>query len=613
MAIRQLPPNLINRIAAGEVVERPASVVKELVENAIDAGASRVDITVRGGGLQLIRVADDGSGMSAADLELAVERHATSKLKGEDLSHILTLGFRGEALPSIGAVARLRITSRARDEAEAHCVEVDGGRKAQIKPAARAAGTDVEVRDLFYATPARLKFMKSERAETAAIADAVKRLALAHPEVAFSLSNGEHTTLRLDACPPGLLDHALARLGRILGAEFVDDALPVSATRGTVTVEGYAGLPTLHRPNGLSIYLVVNGRPVRDRLIAGTVRAAYGDLVPRGRYPMVALFVDIPPEEVDVNVHPAKTELRFRDANGVRSLLIGAVREALSAAGHRASGSLAHEALQRMRPPEASLPSQEDGPRLYQSQPRSYPGPQRPSYAAPGRAAFSDQAQAPLEGVANPSADMRSATALDEPAEAYPLGAARAQVQDTFIIAQTADALVIVDQHAAHERLVYERLKSGLDNGGVARQMLLIPDIVELAPEAVDSLLGAAEELERFGLVIESFGPQALAVREVPALLGTCDTRTLLTDLAGLLVEAEDGSGAHVLRDRLDHVLSTMACHGSVRAGRRLSPEEMNALLRDMEKTPFSGQCNHGRPTYVELKLTDIEKLFQRR
>ena len=613
MAIRQLPPNLINRIAAGEVVERPASVVKELVENAIDAGASSIDVTVNGGGLQLIRVADDGSGMGQGDLALAIERHATSKLKDDDLSHILTLGFRGEALPSIGAVARLRITSREQGEGEAYTIEVDGGRSAPLKPAARAAGTDVEVRDLFYATPARLKFMKSERAETAAIADAVKRLALAHPEVAFSLSNGARTTLRMEACPPGLLDHTLSRLGRILGTEFVDDALPVSAARGNVAVEGYAGLPTLHRPNGLSIYLVVNGRPVRDRLIAGTVRAAYGDLVPRGRYPMVALFLELPPEEVDVNVHPAKTELRFRDSNGIRSLLIGAIREALSEAGHRATGSLAQEALQRMRPAMGSPASENEGLRVYQSRPQTYVQPVVPSYPSSRGTAFSEQAQAPLAGVSSPSADMRGSAAFDEPGRAYPLGAARAQVQDTFIIAQTDDALVIVDQHAAHERLVYERLKSSFENGGVARQMLLIPDIVELAPNPVDSLLGVRDELESFGLVIESFGPQALAVREVPALLGTFDTRTLLTDLAGILMDAEDGSGAQALRDRLDHVLSTMACHGSFRAGRRLSPEEMNALLRDMEKTPFSGQCNHGRPTYVELKLTDIEKLFQRR
>jgi DNA mismatch repair protein MutL len=358
MAIRQLPPNLINRIAAGEVVERPASVVKELVENAIDAGAARIDVTVTGGGLSLIRVADDGAGMAAEDLALAVERHATSKLAGDNLSHILSLGFRGEALPSIGAVARLAITSRAENAKDAHTIAVDGGRKAPLKPAARAGGTDVEVRDLFYATPARLKFMKSERAEAAAISDAVKRLALAHPEIAFSLSTGERTTLRLEACPPGLLDHALARLGRIMGAEFVQDALPVSAERGTMRVEGFAGLPTLHRPNGMQLYLVVNGRPVRDKLLAGTVRAAYGDLVPRGRYPMLALFLDVPPEEVDVNVHPAKTELRFRDANAMRSLLIGAIREALSAAGHRATESLSQEALQRMAPPSVGSSAQ---------------------------------------------------------------------------------------------------------------------------------------------------------------------------------------------------------------------------------------------------------------
>ena len=600
MAIRQLPPNLINRIAAGEVVERPASVVKELVENAIDAGASRIDVTATAGGLQLIRVADDGAGMSAGDLELAIERHATSKLAGDDLSHILTLGFRGEALPSIGAVARLAITSRAKDAHEAFQISVDGGRKSSRKPAARAAGTEVEVRDLFYATPARLKFMKSERAETAAISDQVKRLALAHPEIAFSLSTGDRTTLRLEASPPGLLDHGLARLGRILGADFVEDALPVSASRGAVTVEGFAGLPTLHRPNGLNIYLVVNGRPVRDKLIAGTVRAAYGDLVPRGRYPMLALFLDVPPDEVDVNVHPAKTELRFRDANGVRSLLIGALRDALGAAGHRATGSLAQDALHRMAPPSSMLPPP-SGPRSYQS------------YARPRHAGLAERAQAPFEGVAAPSADMRGAATEDETPSGYPLGAARAQVQDTFIIAETADALVIVDQHAAHERLVYERLKNALANGGINRQMLLIPDVVELDADAAGALLAASDELERLGLVIEAFGAQAIAVREVPALLGTCDVKGLLNDLAGTLMEAEDGDGARILSERLDHVLSTMACHGSVRAGRRLSPQEMNALLRDMEQTPFSGQCNHGRPTYVELKLSDIEKLFQRR
>jgi DNA mismatch repair protein MutL len=601
LTIRQLPPNLINRIAAGEVVERPASVVKELVENAIDAGARHIDVTATGGGLQLIRVADDGFGMSPEDLELAIERHATSKLNGDDLSHILTLGFRGEALPSIGAVARLSITSRAQGAKDAAAIAVDGGRKAPLKPAARSSGTEVEVRDLFYATPARLKFMKTERAEAAAIADNVKRLALAHPDIAFSLSNGERTTLRLEACPPGLMDHALARMGRILGPDFVADALPVSAARGTMSVEGFAGLPTLHRPNGMQAYLVVNGRPVRDKLIAGTVRAAYGDLVPRGRYPMLALFLTVPPDEVDVNVHPAKTELRFRDPNAVRSLLIGALREALGAAGHRATASLSQSALQRMVRPSGP-PEPYTGPHAYQSR------------TSPRAFGLAERGQAPLGPVSAPSGDTRGSVMDDEPGGDYPLGAARAQLQDTFIIAETGDALVIVDQHAAHERLVYERLKRSYGNGGIARQMLLIPEVVELDGEAAAALIAASDALEKLGLVLEAFGQAAIVVREVPGLLGNCDVKGLLSDLAVALTEAEDdGEGSGLLADRLDHVLSTMACHGSVRAGRRLSPEEMNALLRDMEKTPFSGQCNHGRPTYIELKLSDIEKLFSRR
>ena len=604
MAIRQLPENLVNRIAAGEVVERPASVVKELIENAIDAGSSRIDIVTSGGGLGLIRVTDDGAGMGASDLTLAVERHATSKLADDDQSAIVTLGFRGEALPSIGAVARLIIQSRPRGMADAYEIAVDGGRKSAIKPAALASGTRVEVRDLFYATPARLKFMKSERVETAAIADMVKRLALARPEIAFSLSNGERISLRLEACPPGLIDHGLARLGRILGEDFVKDALPVSASRGSMAVQGFTGLPTLHRPNGLQLYLVVNGRPVRDKLLAGTVRAAYGDLLPQGRYPMLALFLTLPPDEVDVNVHPAKTELRFRDPNAVRSLLIGALREALGAAGHRATASLSQAALDRMARPS-------DRPMA----PQGLSPPHAPSSGSGGRSfGFADRGQAPLGPLAEPSADMRGSVAQDHPLGAgYPLGAARAQVQDTFIIAETEDALVIVDQHAAHERLVYERLKLAFANGGIARQLLLIPEVVELDGEAASCLCAASQELERLGLVVEPFGASAVLVREVPGLLGTCDIKGLLADLADTLAEEEDGQGSRLLAERLDHVLSTMACHGSVRAGRRLNPEEMNALLRDMERTPFTGQCNHGRPTYIELKLADIEKLFSRR
>jgi DNA mismatch repair protein MutL len=602
MAIRQLPPNLVNRIAAGEVVERPASVVKELVENAVDAGARRIDIATSGGGLRLIRVVDDGSGMGADDLALAVERHATSKLVGDDLSSILTLGFRGEALPSIGAVARLSIQSRAQGASEAHEIAVDGGRKAKLKPAALAAGTRVEVRDLFYATPARLKFMKSERVESAAIADMVKRLALARPEIAFSLASEDRTALRLEACPPGLIDHGLNRLGRILGPDFVKDALPVRAQRGSVLLEGFAGLPTLHRPNSLQLYLAVNGRPVRDKLLAGTVRASYGDLVPQGRYPMLALFLMLPPEEVDVNVHPAKTELRFRDPNGIRSLIIGALRDALGAAGHRATSSLSQAALQRMAAPES-----------HRAATQSF----RPFQAQPGgRTAFgfAESAQAPLGPLAEPSADMRGTVRQDDAhATLYPLGAARAQINDTFIVAETEDALVIIDQHAAHERLVYERLKRAFANGGISRQLLLIPEVVELDAEAAANLCAAAAELERLGLVVEPFGEAAILVREVPSLLGTCNLKGLLADLAAELAEAEDSEQARLLAARLDHVLSTMACHGSVRAGRRLNPEEMNALLRDLEQTPFTGQCNHGRPTYIELKLADIEKLFSRR
>ena len=584
MAIRQLPPNLINRIAAGEVVERPASVVKELIENAIDAGATRIDVAANGGGLSLIRVADDGCGMDRDDLVLAVERQATSKLKNDDLSHILTLGFRGEALPSIAAVARLTIMSRARGAASAYEIAVDGGRKSELKPAAIGEGTRIEVRDLFYATPARLKFMKSERAETAAIADVVKRLALANPEIAFSLSTGDRATLRLEPCPPGLLDHGLPRLGRILGEEFIADALPVRAGRGSIAVEGFAGLPTLHRPNSLAQYLVVNGRPVRDKLLAGSVRGGYGDLVPNGRHPMLALFLTLPPDEVDVNVHPAKTELRFRDAQGVRALIVTALHDALGSAQHRATATLSQEALSRMT--------------------RSAGGPiqGRQSFG------FADRGQAPLAPVAAPSAVTHVESEGD--AVGYPLGAARAQVHDTFIIAETEHSFVIVDQHAAHERLVYERLKKAFANGGLSRQMLLIPEVVELDAEASERLAAASTELERLGLVVEAFGPSAVVVREVPALLRQSNIQGLMRDLADELAE---GEGSLVVSERLDHVLSTMACHGSVRAGRRLNAAEMNALLRDMEETPFSGQCNHGRPTYVELKLADIEKMFQRR
>jgi DNA mismatch repair protein MutL len=597
--IRQLSPETVNRIAAGEVVERPASVVKELTENALDAGAGEIEVVTAAGGLSLIRVTDDGGGMTAGDLALAVERHATSKLADEDLFNIATLGFRGEALPSIGSIARLAIKSRQREAASGHEVVVDRGSKQPVRPAALNAGTCVEVRELFSATPARLKFLKSERAENAAISEVVKRLAMAHPTVGFTLTTGERAGLKLVAQPLGPDGH-LARLGRIMGREFLDDALPVELAREGVSVSGFAGLPTLHRPDPGQQYLFVNGRPVKDKLLIGAVRAAYGDLLPKARYPLLALFVSLPPREVDVNVHPSKAEVRFRDAGAVRSLVAGALRQALEAAGHRASatgGTLTLDALARAGQ-VAPSPYPQRGARFA-----------RPNTTARG---FAEDWQAPLEGLgATASADTRAAA---EPAAPdlldRPLGAARAQLHETYIVAQTRASVVIVDQHAAHERLVYERLKTALANGGVARQALLIPEIVELDADEAAALAEAAPQFATLGLVLEAFGPGAVMVRELPALLGDTDVKGLVRDLAR---EAVEEGTSRLLEARLAAVCSTMACHGSVRAGRRLTPEEMNALLREMEATPHSGQCNHGRPTYVELALADIERLFGRR
>ena len=593
MAIRQLSPETINRIAAGEVVERPASVVKELVENALDAGASEIEVVTVSGGLSLIRVTDDGIGMDANDLALCVERHATSKLDSEDLLAIHTLGFRGEALPSIGSIAHLAIASRPRGARDALEIAVDRGAKQPLKPAALNPGTRIEVRDLFSATPARLKFLKSERAENLAVSETVKRLAMAHPHVGFSLTMGERTGLRLPRLDR-TADGMLQRLGRIMGREFMEDAVPVAGERDDITVKGFAGLPTLHRPDATLQFLFVNGRPVRDKLVVGSVRAAYGDLVPKGRHPLLALFVELPTTEVDVNVHPAKVEVRFRDGGAVRSLLIGALRHALETAGFRASAQGGARTLETMaRTEERRSPE------------RSFAWPER---AAP---AFAEQQQVPFADFATPTA----ATVAPEeiPAaesEHRPLGAARAQLHETYIVAQTETSVIIVDQHAAHERLVYERLKKGLSNGGVARQSLLIPAIIEVGEEEALALDEKSAELAELGLVVEKFGPDAVAVREVPALLGTSSVDGLVKDLAADLMA--EGT-AEPLRERLEAVASRMACHGSVRAGRRLTGQEMNALLREMEATPFSGQCNHGRPTYVELKLSDIERLFGRK
>ncbi|HML27654.1 MAG TPA: DNA mismatch repair endonuclease MutL, partial [Hyphomicrobium sp.] len=599
MAIRQLSPETINRIAAGEVIERPASVVKELVENAIDAGATHVEVVVAGGGLSLIRVTDDGSGMSPDDLALAVERHATSKLDEEDLFDIRSLGFRGEALPSIGSIARLEIRSRTDDAGQGSCIVVTRGDKAPIAPSAVNRGTIVEVRDLFSATPARLKFLKSERAEAMAVADVVRRLAMAHPDIGFTLQTGEK---RPTVFAQGDRSSAawLERIGAIMGREFMTDALEVSGAASGASapmrVFGFAGLPTLHRPDSTQQFLFVNGRSVKDKLLIGAVRAAYGDLIPRGRSPLLALFLDVAPSDVDVNVHPTKAEVRFRDAGRVRAMLVRALAEALATAGHRASaqgGVLTVESFATGILPSSVVP---------------YPSePERTNYAwmppAVRPSAFAETTASPFAALDVPSADAPvMAPPVAEHTIDKPLGAVRAQVHENYIVAQTRDGLVIVDQHAAHERLVYERLKTALANGGVATQGLLIPAIVELDADDAALLAERADELAEFGLVLESFGEGAVAVRQTPALLGETDVEGLVKDLAAEL--RADGT-ARALKDRLDSVASRMACHGSVRSGRRLTVEEMNALLRQMEATPYSGQCNHGRPTYVALKLTD--------
>jgi DNA mismatch repair protein MutL len=619
MPIRRLPPELINRIAAGEVVERPASAVKELVENALDAGATRIEVQADGGGLTRILVADDGQGLAPDELPLAIERHATSKLAPDeagdyDLLHIATLGFRGEALPSIGSVARLSIASRPKSEnggqADAHAILVEAGAVGPVTPAAfpDPHGARVEVRDLFYATPARLKFMKSERAEAMAIAEEIKRQAMAHEAVSFALDLDGRRTLRLPAEAKGP-DGRLARLSAIMGREFSDNALALDHEREGVRLTGFAGLPTYNRGNAAHQYLFVNGRPVRDRLLQGALRAAYADFLARDRHPLAALYIELDTALVDVNVHPAKAEVRFRDPGLVRGLIVGGLRHALAAAGHRASTTVASAALGGFRPGGYQAPPSGAGYSAWRQ------GGWRPSaqgalaaavQSIPGLTEVSARAEPEwFPGVAEDGAPAPAFDPVD-----YPLGAARAQVHETYIVAQTRDGVVIVDQHAAHERLVYERMKREMADGGVARQALLLPEVVELDPAEADRVIGRAEELAALGLALEPFGPGAVLVRETPALLGETNVQGLVRDIADDL--AENGQ-ALALKERLEDVCSTMACHGSVRAGRRLTAPEMNALLRQMEATPHSGQCNHGRPTYVELKLADIERLFGRR
>jgi DNA mismatch repair protein MutL len=593
LAIRRLPDELINRIAAGEVVERPASVVKELVENAIDAGASRVAVTTAGGGKTLIRVEDDGGGMGREDLVLSVERHATSKLADDGLEDIRTLGFRGEALASIGSVAELTIATRQADAPSGLKIAVRYGEASAPVPEAMNSGTIVTVRDLFARTPARLKFLKSDRAEAAAITDVVRRLAMANPRVQFVLDGADRSAINW----PGQDGEGslAARVAQAMGDDFAPNAVPLATARHGVVVSGLAGLPTYSRANSLSQFYFVNGRSVRDKVLLGAVRAAYADFTFRDRFPVIALFLSVDPAAVDVNVHPAKAELRFRDPGGVRSAVIRAIGEALEAAGFRASSTVAEDVIEAFRVPEMAGSDRGAAP--------------SPAYGgSPPPLRGGGSLTEVLAGLAEPSArfeyEAPAATAPD-----YPLGVARAQMFDNFIVAQSGESLLLVDQHAAHERLVYERFKAALAEGPVATQAHLIPAVVELTEEDCGRLEDAAAELERLGLRIERFGPRAVAVRETPALLGRTDVGLLIRDLADGLAEWDSVA---VVADRLEAIIGRMACHGSVRSGRRLRVEEMNALLREMEATPHSGQCIHGRPTYVELKKADLERLFGR-
>ena len=592
-SIRPLPPGVVNRIAAGEVIERPASAVKELVENAIDAGATRIAVELRGGGRALIAVSDDGSGIAPDQLALAIERHATSKLDDDELIRITMLGFRGEALAALAGVSRLRIISRPRGQESAFALAIEGGLAAPLAPAAGAVGTRVEVRDLFFATPARLKFLKSDRAEQLAAREVVERLAMAYPGVAFTLHVDGRRVLALEVLPADLFEQTRERLRQIMGRAFADDAPALDVERDGVRLSGLIGLPDASHNSARFQHLFVNRRPVQDRLLKGALRAAYGDLLARDRQPMAALFLELAPDEVDVNVHPTKAEVRFRAPGLVRGLLIGAIRQRLGAAGCRFSSTLSAAALGAFRPggspPEGHIPG--------------------------GLAETAVAYQAPVAtdhlDIGPPAARGVGAAARDDaPLERYPLGAARTQLHDNYIVAQTESGLILVDQHAAHERLVYERMKAALEAGGVPRQGLLLPEVVELDPAQVERMLERRDELERLGLVVEAFGEGALLVREVPALLGNPDVPELIRALAEDLAEIDQ---ARSLQGALEQVCATLACHGSVRAGRRLTLAEMNALLRQMEATPNSGQCNHGRPTYVMLSRSDIERLFARR
>ncbi|MDD4556557.1 MAG: DNA mismatch repair endonuclease MutL [Alphaproteobacteria bacterium] len=598
MPIRILPSNLVNQIAAGEVIERPASVVKELVENSIDAGATSIDVTLVDGGKSLIVVADNGKGMNKEELALAIKRHATSKLPSDDLFNINFLGFRGEALPSISSVSKLSVTSRQENSESGWKIEVCGEEEGKISPAAYNQGTRIEVRDLFYSTPARLKFLKSESSETSACVDILNRIALANPQISFSLTADDRKKISLKTTEEDLFDARIKRIEGIMGREFAENSILINAERESVKISGYVSLPTLNKANSLSQYLFVNNRPVRDKLLLGAMKGAYQDVLASNRYPMAVLFFDVNPNYVDVNVHPAKAEVRFYDSAHVRGLLVSAVRHGLSEQGNKTANTLdiaqfVHEEL-----PRSAMLSEPSRSNLFQG------------FQAP-RSVYRPQSSF-VEMESRLSVQVEDRNFEEESVSSGVLGVPKAQFHDTYVISQTEDSIIIIDQHASHERIVMEKMKANLLKGDkVATQILLIPEIVDdLSMSERTRVLEVADEMQKLGLVIEEFGVNGLIVREVPALIGECDVQKLVHNLAE---EMSEWGKEYALTDKLHHICATMACHGSVRAGRRLNFEEMSRLLRDMEKTEFSGQCNHGRPTYVELKLKDIEKLFNRR
>lgn len=619
MPIRVLPSNLVNQIAAGEVIERPASVIKELVENAIDAGASKIEVTLAGGGKNLIVVNDNGKGIGKDELSLAVERHATSKLPDNDLFNINFLGFRGEALPSIASVAKMTISSRQQGADSGWQISVNGGDKGEVKPAAVPLGTRIEVRDLFYTTPARLKFMKADASEAAQCVDMLQRIALANPQISFYLESDGKKKVALNACQGELFDSRQRRVADVMGGEFEENSVAISAGNDFCKISGFIGIPTYNKANSLSEFLFVNNRPVRDKLILGAIKGAYQDMMTSGRYPACAVFVEVEPMYVDVNVHPTKAEVRFYDNGAIRGLLVGSIRHALSLGGKKSAetGGLEHLL-------EHTLEENELSQQIYSNAERQadYVMRERTTEFATtpfnnvknyggghGRSSYSTMSIPALES-------KFSVRVAEEPtaetiAEVGELGLAKAQFHNTYIISQTEDSIVIIDQHAAHERITMEKMKQSMaKHEQVPTQMLLLPEVVDLSLSEKENVLEYAEQLAQLGLRLEEFGTSAVLVREIPALLGDTDVKKLVKDIAA---EISEWGGEYALSDKIHHICATIACHGSVRAGRSLNIEEMNHLLRDMEKTEHSGQCNHGRPTYVKIKLSDIEKLFERR